>query len=56
MLLMEEVERIVRDEYGSEKLSVILGVGVRSYYRKLGYWLDGFYMSKWLDGRLGLEE
>ncbi|EON98730.1 putative histone acetyltransferase protein [Phaeoacremonium minimum UCRPA7] len=52
-LLMEEAERIARDEHGSEKISVISGVGVRSYYKKLGYWLDGPYMSKWLDGRPG---
>ncbi|KAJ8123805.1 hypothetical protein ONZ43_g330 [Nemania bipapillata] len=50
-LLMEEAERIARDEHGSDKISVISGVGVRSYYKKLGYWLDGPYMSKWLDGR-----
>ncbi|KAM0327562.1 hypothetical protein ACHAQA_005853 [Verticillium albo-atrum] len=50
-LLMEEAERIARDEHGSDKISVISGVGVRSYYAKLGYWLDGPYMSKWLDGR-----
>ena len=53
---MEEAERIARDEHGSDKISVISGVGVRSYYRKLGYWLDGPYMSKWLDGRPGPEE
>jgi elongator complex protein 3 len=29
---------------------------VRNYYRKLGYWLDGPYMSKWLDGRPGPAE
>jgi len=40
-LLMEEAERIAREEHGSEKISVISGVGVRSYYAKLGYWLDG---------------
>lgn len=47
-LLMEEAERIARLEHGSEKLSVISGVGTRGYYRKLGYELDGPYMSKWL--------
>ncbi|XP_059088753.1 elongator complex protein 3 [Tigriopus californicus] len=46
MLLMEEAERIARDEHGSHKLSVISGVGTRNYYRKLGYELDGPYMSK----------
>ncbi|KMP03114.1 elongator complex protein 3 [Coccidioides immitis RMSCC 2394] len=48
-LLMEEAERIAREEHGSRKISVISGVGVRSYYAKLGYWLDGPYMSKMLD-------
>ncbi|KAG9303586.1 hypothetical protein G9A89_018482 [Geosiphon pyriformis] len=47
-LLMEEAERIARDEHGSQKLSVISGVGVRHYYVKLGYELDGPYMSKML--------
>ncbi|PIA12775.1 histone acetyltransferase ELP3 [Coemansia reversa NRRL 1564] len=45
-LLMEEAERIARDEHGSCKLAVISGVGTRHYYRKLGYELDGPYMSK----------
>jgi len=47
-LLMEEAERIAREEHGSHKLAVIAGVGTRHYYRKLGYELDGPYMSKWL--------
>lgn len=46
MLLMEEAERIAREEHGSVKISVISGVGTRNYYRKLGYELDGPYMSK----------
>ncbi|KAJ5760018.1 hypothetical protein N7520_007174 [Penicillium odoratum] len=48
-LLMEEAERIAREEHGSRKISVISGVGVRSYYARLGYTLDGPYMSKMLD-------
>jgi elongator complex protein 3 len=40
-LLMEEAERIARDEHRSTKISVISGVGTRDYYRRLGYWLDG---------------
>lgn len=40
-LLMEEAERISRFEHGSRKISVISGIGVRSYYGKLGYCLDG---------------
>ncbi|KAJ2862219.1 Elongator subunit [Coemansia aciculifera] len=47
-LLMEEAERIAREEHGSQKLAVISGVGTRHYYRKLGYELDGPYMSKML--------
>ncbi|XP_071532906.1 elongator complex protein 3 isoform X2 [Panulirus ornatus] len=46
MLLMEEAERIAKEEHGSQKISVISGVGTRNYYRKLGYDLDGPYMSK----------
>ena len=49
MLLMEEAERIAREEHGAWKLAVISGVGTRNYYRKLGYELDGPYMSKMLD-------
>jgi elongator complex protein 3 len=90
-LLMEEAERIAREEHGSDKLLVISGeffrhlslplsscdcpfmsdycapvhfsthilpwcfflvlsgVGTRQYYRKLGYHLDGPYMSKRLN-------
>ena len=47
-LLMQEAERIAREEHGSSKIAVISGVGVRGYYKRLGYWLDGPYMSKWL--------
>lgn len=50
MLLMEEAEKIAREEHGSLKISVISGVGTRNYYRKLGYELDGPYMSKSLCG------
>lgn len=69
-LLMEEAERVARDEHGSWKIAVIagtsflpslarfvrttrtdaddVGIGTRDYYRKLGYELDGVYMSKLL--------
>lgn len=46
MLLMEEAERIAREEHGSSKIAVISGVGTRNYYRKIGYELEGPYMSK----------
>jgi elongator complex protein 3 len=45
-LLMEEAERIAREEHGSGRIAVISGVGTRDYYRRLGYWLDGPYMVK----------
>ncbi|XP_027206112.2 elongator complex protein 3 [Dermatophagoides pteronyssinus] len=48
MLLMEEAERIAQFEHNSGKIAVISGVGTRHYYRKLGYQLDGPYMSKCL--------
>lgn len=46
MLLMEEAERIAKEEHRSHKIAVISGVGTRNYYRKMGYELDGPYMSK----------
>uniref|UniRef100_H3ADM5 Elongator complex protein 3 n=1 Tax=Latimeria chalumnae TaxID=7897 RepID=H3ADM5_LATCH len=49
MLLMEEAERIAREEHGSWKIAVISGVGTRNYYRKIGYELEGPYMVKRLD-------
>eukprot|EP00066_Takifugu_rubripes_P006548 XP_003971421.1 PREDICTED: elongator complex protein 3 [Takifugu rubripes] len=48
MMLMEEAERIARDEHGSNRLAVISGVGTRNYYRKMGYELEGPYMVKHL--------
>lgn len=44
--LMLEAERIAREEHGSKRLAVISGIGVRDYYRKLGYRLEGCYMVK----------
>lgn len=47
-LLLEQAETIAREEHCSDKLAIISGVGVRSYYSRLGYHLDGPYMSKFL--------
>ena len=44
-LLMEKAEEIVKEK-GIKKLSIISGIGVREYYRKLDYNLEGFYMVK----------
>ncbi|XP_063411837.1 elongator complex protein 3 [Mytilus trossulus] len=46
MLLMDEAERIAKEEHGSCKIVVISGVGTRNYYRKIGYELEGPYMTK----------
>ncbi|MBI2124274.1 tRNA uridine(34) 5-carboxymethylaminomethyl modification radical SAM/GNAT enzyme Elp3 [Candidatus Pacearchaeota archaeon] len=43
--LMQEAERIAVKN-GFKKIAVISGVGVRGYYRKLGYKLKGEYMAK----------
>ena len=43
--LMKKAEEIAK-ERGIKKLYVISGVGVRDYYRKLGYELEGPYMAK----------
>jgi elongator complex protein 3 (tRNA carboxymethyluridine synthase) len=44
--LMQEAERIVRDEFSLKKISVISAVGTREYYRKIGYVRNGPYMTK----------
>ncbi len=43
--LMNEAEKLAK-ENGYGKIAVISGVGVRDYYRKLGYSLVGYYMIK----------
>jgi histone acetyltransferase (RNA polymerase elongator complex component) len=43
--LMAEAERIAVKN-GYEKMAVIAGVGVRDYYRKMGYRLENTYMVK----------
>jgi len=44
--LVAEAERIARDEFGLGRVAVIAGVGVRGYYRRLGYELQDTYMVK----------
>ncbi|OGZ32176.1 MAG: hypothetical protein A2V69_02115 [Candidatus Portnoybacteria bacterium RBG_13_40_8] len=44
--LMREAEKIVKTETPYKKISVIAGIGVRDYYRKLGYKLKEEYMVK----------
>ncbi|MCB9803162.1 tRNA uridine(34) 5-carboxymethylaminomethyl modification radical SAM/GNAT enzyme Elp3 [Candidatus Nomurabacteria bacterium] len=45
--LMAEAERITLEQ-GLDKVAVISGIGVRNYYRKLGYELEGTYVTKTL--------
>ncbi len=44
--LILEAEKIAREEFNLKKIAVISGVGVRDYYRKLGYRLKEGYMVK----------
>lgn len=45
--LVSKAEEIAR-QHGYKKMAVISGVGIREYYRKLGYELEGTYMVKTL--------
>jgi elongator complex protein 3 len=44
--MLNEAERIVKNELGLKKLSVISAVGTRRYYRKFGYNQNGPYVTK----------
>jgi elongator complex protein 3 len=46
--LIEEAERISYEDYDAKKISIISGIGVREYFYKQGYSLDGIYVSKQL--------
>lgn len=46
--LMNEAEKIAKEEFDAKKLLVISAVGTRQYYHKIGYSLDGPYMAKLL--------
>lgn len=43
--LMKKAEELAK-EAGFKKMAVISGIGVREYYKKLGYHLEGTYMVK----------
>jgi elongator complex protein 3 len=43
---VKEAEKIVKNEFGLKKIAVISGIGVRNYWRKLGYKLKNTYMVK----------
>jgi elongator complex protein 3 len=45
--LVKEAERIAMEEWNCDKMVIISGIGVKSYFRnKFGYQKDGPYMSK----------
>lgn len=45
--LIEKAEEIIKQKYPEiEKIAVIAGVGVRGYYKKNGFKLEGTYMTK----------
>ena len=47
--LLKEAELIAAEEYDAKKIVIISGIGVREYYRRLGYRLEGPYMAKKLN-------
>jgi elongator complex protein 3 len=53
--LMQEAEKITQKEFGLNKIAVIAGVGVRNYYRKLGYKLVNTYMIKPINNNVTAE-
>jgi elongator complex protein 3 len=44
--LVIQAEKIAKNEFNLNKMAVISGVGVRNYYRKMGYRLNNTYMAK----------
>ncbi len=51
VLLLSKAEELMLNKYDKRKILILSGVGVREYYRKLGYWRerDSPYMMKLLN-------
>lgn len=49
-ILLSEAEKLAREEYDANKLSILSALGTKQYYRRLGYYEDGVYMSKLFSG------
>jgi elongator complex protein 3 len=49
--LIKEAEKIAKQN-NLNKIAIISGIGVRNYYRKLGYTLEDTYMVKYLSAPL----
>lgn len=45
-LLMEEAEKIAKEEFDAKKMLVLSGIGAKEYFRKLGYKDEGVYVGK----------
>ena len=45
-MLMREAEKTAKERFRADKMLVIAGIGVKQYYKSLGYRKDGPYMSK----------
>jgi elongator complex protein 3 len=48
-ILLNEAERVAREDYGSKKLLVISALGTKQYYMRFGYERYGVYVSKQLE-------
>ena len=44
--LMQEAERISKDEFDAKKIIVLAGIGTRNYYKRFNYKKEGPYMVK----------
>ncbi len=44
--LVEQAEKIAKEKFGYQKMAVISGIGVKNYWRKLGYLDQGLYLVK----------
>ncbi len=44
--LLEEAERITKEESDKNKMVIISGTGIKQYYAKFGYFKNGTYVSK----------
>ena len=44
--MLEEAERISREEFDARRVIVLAGIGTREYYRRFGYGREGPYMVK----------
>jgi elongator complex protein 3 len=51
-ILLNEAERLAREDYDLRKILVISALGTKQYYMRFGYERDGVYVSKLLTGQV----